>query len=155
MRSHRSSILFVLAVLGFVALSMTPRGLALCVGGGHQLGEALAGWCDEHASHVHVPHEHDHEVASASCEDQHQHKDHSEPCADIPLGLDDCRPQVTKCDLSSLHHVLAPPMAQPLATLAIVAPIKELRLRAWPDIMGDDHQPAAVRDALRAIILLI
>jgi hypothetical protein len=154
MRTNRSSILFVLAIVGFIVLSLTPRGLSLCIGGGHALDEVLAGWCGEYGGHVHAPLG----EAHAGCHDHdghHHHDHHAEPCADIPLGLDDCRPQVTNWQVDLGASMPALPLAQPILLQAIRAPSQELQFRARDHLARLDVPPNAMDGALRAIVLLI
>ena len=104
------------------ALNVSPRGLALCLGGVHANGQRLVAWCDEHRAHHHDPvrtathhsahhgthaahgHRHSHGHHHGGHDHAHRHghshdhghehgHEHDDPCSDLPLGLDDCRIQ--------------------------------------------------------------
>ena len=160
MPTTRSSILIIFAAIGFVALSLTPRGLALCIGGGHDVTDLIAGWCDTHGGHVHglpaphhacADHDHAHHQETTECGD-HSHDNHAQPCADIPLGLEECRPG----DKSLIATPMMPAAAiMPIASMdsawvSSVAPASSLRYH-----FSGSGPPRELRCSLRAVVLLI
>jgi hypothetical protein len=160
MRTFRPSILFVIATLVVASLGVAPRGLALCIGG-HSPGQTLTGWCHEHGGHAHGT---SCEMTSATCkakhhglgcEHSHGHDHKNAPCVDIPLGIDDCRPQSPErlIDAGNSLHLVS--VAVPSITCSLACVANDPRHAPW----GRDHSrhgpPNQVCAALRATVIVI
>jgi hypothetical protein len=93
-RRFASNLLVVLGCIAFTIVGLGPRGAALCLGGGHDLGEMIVATC--HGNAIAFD-----EVASDGCVHEapecvlpHDHGNHDgehAPCADIPLDQDEYR----------------------------------------------------------------
>lgn len=145
-------------VVVLVVLGLSPRGVALCFSGEHGWGETLTGWCNEHQVHHHGSNVASAEHADCGHSHGHEHGPHSDPCFDLPLGLDECRPQgddrpdgtrLTLCPAANTLTDIQTFWTDLPGSTAILA---RIRSREGP---MSASTPPQVRISLRAIVLQI